>query len=175
MENEVLKCLKERRSIKSYDNSRKVGDTELSLILEAGTYAPTGRNRQSPVMVAVRNADVIDEMSKINAEILGASSDPFYSAPCVIVVFADTNVNTAIEDASLVMGNLLNAAHSLGLGACWVHRAKETFETEKGRALMKKWGLGDNYVGVGNCILGYRNAEMPATRPRKEDYIIRVD
>lgn len=175
MENAVLKCLKERRSVKNYDNSRKISDEELSLVLEAGTYAPTGRNRQSPVMVAVRNEETISELSKINAQILGSDSDPFYGAPCVIVVFADSTVNTGVEDASLVMGNLLNAAHSIGLGGCWIHRAKETFETEKGKILMKQWGLDEKYVGVGNCILGYRIGDMPVTRPRKEGYVIMVD
>lgn len=175
MENAVLKCLKERRSVKNYDSSRKISDEELSLVLEAGTYAPTGRNRQSPVMVAVRNEETISELSKINAQILGSDSDPFYGAPCVIVVFADSTVNTGVEDASLVMGNLLNAAHSIGLGGCWIHRAKEMFETEKGKILMKQWGLDEKYVGVGNCILGYRIGDMPVTRPRKEGYVIMVD
>ena len=175
MENAVLKCLKERRSVKNYDSSRKISDEELYLVLEAGTYAPTGRNRQSPVMVAVRNEETISELSKINAQILGSDSDPFYGAPCVIVVFADSTVNTGVEDASLVMGNLLNAAHSIGLGGCWIHRAKETFETEKGKILMKQWGLDEKYVGVGNCILGYRSGDMPVTRPRKEGYVIMVD
>lgn len=172
--NEVINALKERRSIKKYLD-KQISEEELSTILDAGTYAPTGRNRQSPQIVAVRNKETRDVLSKLNAEILGSETDPFYGAPCVIVVFADTTVNTGYEDACLVMGNLLNAAHAIGLGGCWIHRAKEVFESKEGRALMRKWGVNEKYAGVGNCILGYINGELPSVRPRRDGYIIKID
>ena len=105
---------------------------------------------------------------------MGADVDPFYGAPTVIIVFADSRVNTYLEDGTLVMGNLLLAAHACDLGACWIHRAKQTFETEEGKALMKEWGLDKNYVGIGNCILGYAASPLPEAKPRKDDYIIYV-
>ena len=174
IKNTVIDALKERRSIKNYIE-KQISDEELDTVLEAGKYAPTGRNRQSPLMVAIRDRDTVKRLSKINAEILGTDSDPFYSAPCVVVVFADSTVSTAIEDASLVMGNLMIAAHAIGLGACWIHRAREMFEAEEGKALMREWGVDEKYVGVGNCILGYRNGEMPITRPRKDGYVIKIE
>ena len=168
-----IELLKQRRSVRSYE-SRQIPEEILDQILEAGTYAPTGMNRQSPVMVAVQDRDVIRLMEQENAAVMGnPEGKPFYGAPTVIVVFADARCRTGFEDACLVMGNLLNAAHSLGLGSCWIHRAKEVFQTEPGKALMAQWGLDENYYGVGNCILGYA-AEAPEARPRKENYIIKV-
>ena len=170
--NDVIKVLKERRSIKKYKPD-SVPEDILDLILEAGTFAPTGMNRQSPVMVAITDKSVRDKLSKLNASIMGIDSDPFYGAPVVIVVLADSDVRTYKEDGSLVLGNLLNAAYSVGLGSCWIHRAKEEFETEEGKEMLKKWGLSENYIGIGHCILGYA-AEEREVRPRKEGYILKV-
>ncbi len=142
-------------------------------ILKAGINAPTGRNLQSPVMVAVTNPQMVKKISEINSSVWGSDGDPFYGAPAVIVVFADKTVNTHVEDGSLVIGNLLNAAASLGIGACWIHRARQSFETDAGKALMKEWGLGENYVGIGNCILGYPD-KTPNEKIHKEDYVIYV-
>ena len=172
--NEIINALKERRSIKAYLDTQ-ISDEELDTVLEAGMYAPTGRNRQSPLMVAVRDKETVKRLSRLNAEILGGSGDPFYGAPCVVVVFADTSINTHMEDASLVMGNLLNAAHAVGLGGCWIHRAREMFESDEGRALMREWGVDERYIGVGNCVLGYRSGDMPVVRPRKDGYVIKID
>lgn len=172
--NTVIDALKERRSIKNYIE-KQISDEELDTVLEAGKYAPTGRNRQSPLMVAVRDRETVKKLSKLNAAILDTDSDPFYGAPCVVVVFADSSVNTGIEDASLVMGNLMNAAHAIGLGGCWIHRAREMFESEEGKKLMREWRVDEKYIGVGNCILGYRNGDMPVVRPRKEGYVIKID
>ena len=174
IENSVIDSLQSRTSIKKYIDTQ-ISDEELDTILEAGKYAPTGRNRQSPVMVAIRDRDTVKRLSKMNAEILGSESDPFYGAPCVVVVFADMSVSTGFEDACLVMGNLMNSAHAIGVGSCWIHRAREMFSSDEGRALMREWGLSENYVGVGNCVLGYRDGDMPAVRPRKENYVIKVD
>ncbi len=169
----TLEDLKKRRSCRVY-KAEQITDTELEEVLEAGIYAPTGMGNQSPVIVAVQNKAVISLMSKLNAAVMGADIDPFYGAPTVLVVLAPKNAMTYLQDGCLVMGNLLNAAGALGLGSCWVHRAKEVFETPEGKDLLKQWGLDETYEGIGNCILGYRADELPDAAPRKNDYIIRV-
>ena len=125
-------------------------------------------------MVVVQDPELIRKLSAWNAEIMGTDSDPFYGAPTVIVVLADSTRNTYIEDGSLVMGNLMNAAHAVGVDSCWIHRARETFARAEGKALLKEWGLGENYVGIGNCVLGYRDCEYPQAKPRKDTYIKRI-
>lgn len=169
---EVLDLLKNRRSCRKFLPQQVARET-LELVLEAGTYAPTGRNLQAPVIVAVQDADTVAQIAKMNAAVMGVDADPFYGAPTVLVVLADPEVRTYLHDGALVMGNLLNAAHAVGLGGCYIFRAKEVFETEDGKALLRKWGVPENYVGVGNCILGYpaEDGFRPVT-PRKENYII---
>lgn len=169
--NEVIKCLKERRSVRSYDG-RPVPDDVLKEILDAGKYAASGMGRQATVMVAVRNKDLISDLSMMNAAVMGTNTDPFYGAGTVIIVFADSTVQTYIEDGSLVMGNLMNAAHALGVDSCWIHRAREVFSTPVGKDIMKKWGLDENYVGIGNCILGYSDKPVPDAKPRKGGNVI---
>jgi nitroreductase len=171
--NEVLKCLKERRSVRKY-KKEQIKDVELEQILEAGEYAPTGMGLQSPIMVVVQDPETIAQLSRMNAQVMGATSDPFYGAPTVIVVLANRKYGTYLQDGSLVMGNLMNAAFSLGVDSCWINRAKETFETEEGQALLKAWGIEGDYEGIGNCILGYRDGELPEAKARKADYIYRV-
>ena len=161
-----------RRSVRKYSD-RPVEDEKLDKVLTAGLYAPTGMNNQVPVMVAVRDKATRDRLSRMNAAVMGASGDPFYGAPCVIVVLSDPERMTWVEDGSLVLGNLMNAAHSLGLGSCWIHRAKECFDTPEGKALLRAWGVPENYRGVGNCILGYA-AEEPEAKPRKSGRIIKI-
>ena len=161
-----------RRSVRKYSD-RPVEDEKLDKVLTAGLYAPTGMNNQAPVMVAVRDKETRDRLSRMNAAVMGASGDPFYGAPCVIVVLSDPERMTWVEDGSLVLGNLMNAAHSLGLGSCWIHRAKECFDTQEGKALLRAWGVPENYRGVGNCILGYA-AEEPEAKPRKSGRIIKI-
>ena len=158
--NEVLKCLKERRSIRKY-KKQQITDQELEQILEAGTYAPTAMGRQSPILVVVQDPETIQQLSKMNAAVMGADGDPFYGAPTVVIVLADRTIPTYVEDGSLVMGNLMNAAFSLGVNSCWINRARE-------------WGIQGDYAGIGNCILGYRDCELPDPKPRKENYIYRV-
>nr|WP_325194890.1 nitroreductase family protein [uncultured Oscillibacter sp.] len=171
--NETLKVLKERRSIRRY-KAEQIKNEELNAILEAGTWAPTGMGKQSPVMVVVQDRETIAYMSKLNAEIMGKpDTDPFYGAPTVVVVLADSTNANWVRDGSLVMGNLMNAAASLGLGSCWINRALELFDRPEGKELLKKWGLDEKYRGVGNCILGYIDGEIPTPKPRKEGYIIR--
>ena len=168
--NQTIKDLEERRSIRKY-KSEQIKDDELNQILEAGEYAPSGMGRQPTKMVVVQDKATIEKLSKINASIMGVNTDPFYGAPTVVIVLADKRVATYVEDGSLVMGNLLNAAHSLNIGSCWIHRARETFETEEGKELLKEWGIDENYVGIGNCILGYVDGEYPTAKDRKPDFI----
>lgn len=171
--NETLQTLKNRRSVRSY-LPEQIKDEELQQILEAGIYAPTGMGAQSPIIVVVQDKETIAYLSKLNAAVMGSTSDPFYGAPTVVVVLADRSRGTCVEDGSLVIGNMLNAAASLGVGSCWIHRAKEVFDTPEGKAFLEKWGIQGDYVGVGNCILGYAKGEIPAAKPRKENYIYRV-
>ena len=163
---------KNRRSIRKY-KPEQVSDELLDAVLKAGLYAPTAKNNQKPVMVAVRDKETRDLLSKINAEIMGIGTDPFYGAPCVIVVLVDPERYTWVEDGSLVMGNLMQAAFDAGLGSCWIHRAQQMFDSEEGKALLRKWGLPENLKGVGNCILGYADEE-PALKDRLEGRIIKV-
>lgn len=173
MENKIIKSLCERRSVRSY-KSDAIDEEILDEILKAGTYAPTGRNRQAPVIIAVTDKALRDRLSKINAAVMGTDSDPFYGAPVVLIVLADKNIPTYIYDGSLVMGNLLNAAHALGIGGCWIHRAKETFESEEGKAILRELGIEGDLEGIGNCILGYADGDYPETRPRKSGYVIKA-
>ena len=147
--NETIKNLTERRSVRSY-NDKPIPDDVLNEILKAGEYAPSGMNRQSGAMVVVRDKALVEELSKLNAAVMGTDSDPFYGAKTVVIVFADSTMPTYLYDGSLIMGNLMNAAHALGVDSCWIHRAKEVFYSERGKELMKKWGLDEKYVGIGN-------------------------
>ena len=169
---EAMKNLLERRSIRKYKETQ-VPDELLDQVLEAGLYAPTGMNRQNVVMVAVRDKETRDQLMRMNAAVMGTQNDPFYGAPCVIVVLGDAETYPVVENGSLVLGNLMNAAHAVGLGSCWIHRAKQMFETEEGKELLRKWGLKESLVGVGNCILGYPD-EVPEARPRLEGRIVKI-
>ena len=170
--NEVLRCLETRRSVRGYSPDAMPSEELISQVVEAGMYAPTGRGAQSPVIVAVTNKAVRDRLSEMNAEVLGASADPFYGAPVVLIVLADKSRPTYLYDGSLVMGNLMNAAHAVGLGSCWIHRAKEVFASAEGKALLKEWGIDGDYEGIGHCVLGYPVEGQPQeAKPRKADYV----
>lgn len=164
--------LKNRRSIRKFQ-PRQVTDQDLDAVLEAGLYAPSGMNTQKTVLVAVRDPEVRNQLSRMNAKVLGSSADPFYGAPCVVVVLADPARYTWLEDGSLVMGNLMNAAYAQGLGSCWIHRAQPMFDSPEGKALLRQWGLSENLKGVGNCILGYPD-EAPEAKPRLPGRIVKV-
>ena len=170
--NEVIKNIVERRSIKKYKNI-PVEENLIDEIVMAGTYAPSGMNRQSPIILAITNQEVRNKIASINAKIMGTNIDPFYGAPVVLVVLADKNSPTHVYDGSLVMENMMLAAHSLGLGSCWIHRAKETFETEEGKEILKNLGIEGEYEGIANCILGYPD-EVKEASPRKENYIYKI-
>ena len=172
--NETLNSLKTRRSIRSY-LPKQVEKDLLDQVLEAGTYAPTGGGQQVPVIVAVQDPNTVKQLSKMNAKVIGNDSDPFYGAPTVLVVLAERTRRTYLLDGASVMTTLVNAAHAVGLGSCWIHRAKEMFESEEGKALLIKWGLSGDYEGIGNVIVGYPVGPAPQPAPRKANYIIRVE
>lgn len=167
--NTTIQDLMTRRSIRKY-KPEQITREELETVLNAGICAPTAMNKQSPIIVAVQNKDDIAYLSKLNAAVKGMTGDPFYGAPTVLVVLADAENANAVPDGSLVLGNLMNAAHAIGLGSCWINRAREVFATDEGKALLKKWGIEGDYIGVGNCILGYSD-EQPQMKPRKENYV----
>ena len=167
--NNVIESLIGRRSCRSYRKDQ-IPDGILEEILKAGMYAPTAMNRQSPMMIVIQDSEEIAVLSKMNARIMGTQSDPFYGAPTVVLVLADKSAATCVEDGSLVLGNLMNAAHALGIGSCWINRAYEEFESEEGKALLRKWGIDGEWRGIGHCILGYP-AEEPAAKPRKDGWV----
>ena len=171
---DAFEIIKDRRSVKKYTD-KPVSRELIEKVCRAGTWAATGMGRQSPIILAVTNKEVRDKLSEINAEVMGAKNDPFYGAPVVLVVLANKAMPTAIYDGSLVMGNMMIEAESLGLGSCWIHRAKEEFETEYGKRLLKELGIEGEYEGIGNLILGYGDGEKPRPKPRKENYIYHID
>ena len=171
---DAFEIIKDRRSVKKYTD-KPVPRELIEKVCRAGTWAATGMGRQSPIILAVTNKEVRDKLSQINAEVMGAKNDPFYGAPVVLVVLANKVMPTAIYDGSLVMGNMMIEAESLGLGSCWIHRAKEEFETEYGKRLLKELGIEGEYEGIGNLILGYGDGEKPRPKPRKENYVYHID
>lgn len=170
--NIALETIYNRRSIRKYKETQ-ISDSELEQILKAGVCAPSGKNLQSAVIIAVQNREELALLSRMNAKLMGTEADPFYGAPTALVVLAEAGSKYAVQDGSLVMGNLLLAAEALGLGSCWINRAEEVFASEEGRALLRKWGLDGDYIGIGNCIVGYKD-EKPEMKPRKENYVYYV-
>ena len=171
---ETLEVLKKRRSCRAY-KPELIEEEKLCAILEAGTYAASGMGKQSPIILAVTDRATRDQLSKLNAAVMGSSADPFYGAPEVVVVLANKSVPTYLYDGSLVMGNMMNAAADLGVASCWIHRAKEEFESEEGKAILQKLGIEGEYEGIGNLILGYAAKPDAAAAPRKENYVYRID
>lgn len=172
--NETLNVLETRRSVRAFDPSRMPTDQLISEVVKAGEYAPTGRGMQSPRIVVITNKAVRDRLSQLNAEVMGVTSDPFYGAPVILLVLADRNRPTYLYDGSLVMGNLMNAAHAVGLGSCWIHRAREVFASEEGKQLLTQWGIAGDYEGIGHVALGYALNEPAQAKPRKDDYTVWV-
>ncbi|MBP5153124.1 MAG: nitroreductase [Lachnospiraceae bacterium] len=174
--NETLKVLETRRSCRNF-RPDMIKDEELDAILRAGTYAATGMGKQSPIIIAVTNKELRDEIMEENRKIGGWQEgfDPFYGAPVILVVLANKDVRTYLYDGSLVMGNLMNAAESLGIASIWIHRAKEEFESDFGKNILKKLGVEGKYEGIGHCALGYAAEPAKAPAPRKENYVYRVE
>lgn len=171
--NETINSMIKRRTIRKY-KQEQITDGELNAVLEAGLYAPSGANQQSAVFIVVQNKDVIKKLTKMNAEFFGKDIDTYYGAPTIVLVLADKNKRTPVEDGSLALGNMYNAAYSLGLGACWVHREKQMFESEEGLALLKEWGVEGDFIGVGALTLGYPDCELPAPSSRNDNRVFFV-
>ena len=162
---EALENIRTRRSIRRF-KEEMIPEDILERIIDAGTHAPTAMNRQSPIIIAVTNKEVRDRISRLNAQIMGTSGDPFYKAPVILVVLADKSCANRVYDGSLVMANLMLAAHDQGIGSCWIHRAKEEFESEEGKALLRSLGIEGEYEGIGHCALGYLDGEYPSEPQR---------
>lgn len=166
--------MKTRRSTRKYKQDMIPAEV-LDEIIEAGLYAPSGRNMQSPIVVAVRNKHMRDRLSRLNAAVAGMDGDPFYGAPVVLIVLANRACPTYVYDGSLTMGNLMLAAHEKGVASCWIHRAKEVFDSEEGKAILKELGIEGDYEGIGNCILGYAESDIPAPPERKDGRAFYID
>ena len=169
METNFLEIIRTRRSCRSYKPDQ-ITDEQLNAVLEAGTYAPTSRGLQSPFIVAVQNAALLSRLSKMNAEVMGVTTNPYYDAPTYVLVFVPSDAPNGVQDASLVLENMMLAAHAQGLGSCWIHREKEMFATAEGKELMREWGLPEGLVGIGALSLGYPDGEPSPAKPRKEGY-----
>ena len=169
MEKKFLEIIRTRRSYRSYQ-PEQITDEQLNAVLEAGTYAPTSRGLQSPFIVAIQNEELKARLAQMNAEIMGLTTNPYYDAPTYVLVFVPADAPNGIQDASLVMENMMLAAHAQGLGSCWIHREREMFATEEGKELMKQWGLPEGLVGIAALALGYPNGEPSPAKPRKEGY-----
>lgn len=164
--NETIKTLKSRRSVRNFSD-KPVEKDLIEKIIDAGLWAPSGMGKQAPIILAVTNKELRNRLSAMNADIMRAAGrgaaegfDPFYGGPVVLVVLADKSVPTYVYDGTLVMGNLMNAAKSLGVDSIWIHRAKEEFDSEEGKAILAEAGVEDDYEGIGHCVLGY--ASEPA-------------
>ena len=171
--NETLRTILSRRACRSFKPDL-IPEDILQQILEAGTYAATGMGRQSPIIIMVTDKKLRDELSGLNVKIIGTKMDPFYGAPEVAIVLADKNRPTHVYDGSLVLGNMMLAAESLGIASCWIHRAKEEFELPEGKAILEKLEIKGDYEGIGHCILGYAAKPAGKAAPRKKDYIYRI-
>ncbi|MBP5627336.1 nitroreductase [bacterium] len=171
MDNEILKALRERRSIRSF-KKEQITDEELKAVLEAGTYAPTGMGYQDPWIVAVQDPEIIAQLVRMNAAVMNSKNNPYYDAPTIVLVFGSPleKWGNSVCDGSLVLGNMMNAAHAIGLGSCWINREREMFATEEGKELMAKLGLPEGLIGIGSISLGYIAKEAAPPKPRKENY-----
>lgn len=171
--NETLQTILNRRSCRAY-KPEQIKEADLEQILLAGTYAATGRGIQPVKIVVVQDPETREQLRRMNSAVMGMDTDPFYGAPTVCVVLADSEVYTWLEDGCLVLGNLMLAAEAVGAASCWIHRAREEFDSPEGKALLKKWGIPESYRGVGHCILGYAAQPAAPAKLRKADFIHRV-
>ena len=165
--------LEGRRSCRSY-RKEQIPSEVLDEIIDAGLYAPSAMDRQDVLTVVIQDRGTIERLSRLNAAIMGASHDPFYGAPTVVAVLAPLSSHTAVEDGSLVIGNMLNAAHALGVSGCWIHRAREEFESEEGKAMLREWGIQGQWRGIGHCILGYASSPSSPASPRRKGRVVTV-
>ena len=168
--NEVIKTIMERRSCRNFDPTRMPPADTLRQIAEAATWSPTSRGQQNPIIIVVTNPSLVERIKKMNARILGTQADPFYGAPCMMVVLVKESEN-AQYDGPIVMQTIMLAAQSLGVNSIWIHRAKEEFESAEGKQLLQELGIQGQYIGIGHVALGYAAAPLPEPKPRKADYI----
>ncbi len=168
--NDIIKAMCDRRSVRAYRQD-EVPRELIEQVIEAGLWAPSGMGRQSPIILAITDRALRDTLAAANAKVMGADTDPFYGAPVVLVVLAPRDVPTHVYDGSLVMGNLMLAASTVGLGSCWIHRAKETFELPEFKQVLSELGVDGDYEGIGNCILGWP-AEEPEPKPRRDGRVV---
>ena len=173
-EKAILECMETRRSVRAY-LPNAVPEEKLERILRAGLYAASGMGRQSAMILCVTDKALRDRLMRMNAAIMGTpEKDPFYGAPCVLAVLADRSIPTAVYDGSLVLGNMMLAAHAEGLGSCWIHRAREEFDSDEGKAILHDLGVKGDYEGVGHLIVGYADGAEPEAKPRREGRVLRV-
>lgn len=173
-EKAILECMETRRSVRAY-LPNAVPEEKLERILRAGLYAASGMGRQSAMILCVTDKALRDRLMRMNAAIMGTpEKDPFYGAPCVLVVLADRSIPTAVYDGSLMLGNMMLAAHAEGLGSCWIHRAREEFDSDDGKAILHDLGVEGDYEGVGHLIVGYADGAEPEAKPRREGRVLRV-
>ena len=171
MKQEALEVLRNRRAIRSYKDEKVPADL-LQKVLEMGTYAPTAGGRQKPYIVAVQDPDTVKLLKKLNGRVMGnENADPYYGASTIILVLAPKEYGMADLDCASILVNMLNAAYAVGLGSVWVHRSHEVFESEEGKALLKKWGFEEELQGVCSMALGYAEGDHPEAAPRKEGYV----
>lgn len=173
-EKAILECMETRRSVRAY-LPNAVPEEKLERILRAGLYAASGMGRQSAMILCVTDKALRDRLMRMNAAIMGTpEKDPFYGAPCVLAVLADRSIPTAVYDGSLVLGNMMLAAHAEGLGSCWIHRAREEFDSDEGKAILHDLGVEGDYEGVGHLIVGYADGAEPEAKPRREGRVYRA-
>lgn len=169
MENEFLKLIETRRSVRKYQ-PRQITDEQLDAVLRAGTFAPTAMGMQSPFIVAVQDKEIMEELVRMNAAVMGVTFNPYYDAPTIVLVFVPADGANAVQDGSCVLDNMMLAAHAIGLGSCWINREREMFATEEGKRLMQRFGLPDGLMGIGALALGYPDGEPKEPKPRKDGY-----
>ncbi len=172
--NEIIKAMIERRSCKSFKGDMLPKET-IQKVIEAGLWAANGRGLQTPIIVAVTDKETRDKLSKLNANVFGATNDPFYNAPVVLIVLAPKEHPNRVYDGSLVMGNLMLAAHSMGIGSCWIHRAKEVMAMPEGKDILNSLGIEGEWEGVGNCVLGLPEGALKEAQPRKDNRVYWVE
>ena len=179
---DALEVLYNRRAIRKF-KSEQIKDEDLDAILKAGTFAPTGMGLQSPLIVSIQNPEDVATLNRLSLQIMNANGGPrreglpYYGAPTIILIFYTERAKSdyfGILDSASVCTNMLNAAYALGLGTCWIHRCKEVFELEEGKALLKKWNITEKVVGVASIALGYPDMPNPEPKPRREGYIVKI-
>jgi len=170
---ELNTVIRNRRSVRKYTEER-VSQDKVDEIIEAGLWAASGMGKQAPIILQIDDKETRDQIAKLNAAVMGRDMDPFYGAPQVLIVLADRSVPTYLYDGALTMGNMMLKAYDLGVSSCWIHRAKEVFNTEEGKAILARAGIEGDYEGIGNLIIGYCDGELPPARERNQGRVYKI-